>query len=34
MIIQVPVDQNGSIVSTILRQSDGLLTTEPLALDD
>ena len=34
MIIQVPMDQNGSIVSTILRQSDGLLTTEPLALDD
>ena len=34
MIIQVPVNQNGSIVSTILRQSDGLLTTEPLAQDD
>lgn len=34
IIIQVPVDQNGSIVATVLRQSDGLLTTEPLAIDD
>ncbi|MFH1964522.1 MAG: hypothetical protein ABIJ42_03180, partial [Acidobacteriota bacterium] len=34
MIIQVPVNQNGSIVATVLRQSDGLLTTEPLAIDD
>jgi hypothetical protein len=32
MTIQVPVNQNGSIVATVLRQSDGLLTTEPLAV--
>ena len=34
MAIQIPVSQNGSIVATVLRQSDGLLTTEPLAIDD
>jgi hypothetical protein len=34
MTIQIPVAQNGSIVATVLRQSDGLLTTEPLAIDD
>ncbi len=34
MIIQIPVAQNGSIVATVLRQSDGLITTEPLAIDD
>ena len=34
MTIQVPVSQNGSIIATVLRQSDGLLTTEPLAVDE
>jgi len=34
MEIRIPVNQNGSIVATVLRQSDGLLTTEPLAIDE
>ncbi len=34
MTIKVPVDKRGSIVATVLRQSDGLLTTEPLAVDN
>ena len=34
LFIQVPENSEGSITATVLRQSSGLLTTEPLAIYD